>query len=126
MVEKGKDIDITINDDKLNFTDFFFREVKEYKSPELSVIDFSKTTPLYREYIYLYLKQEVLKLSKEGHGSVMAHLTKNGVENLDVISPPKTVIEEFHNIIIPFIEHKKLLNLSVAICSHLVISYFTI
>lgn len=44
MVEKGKDIDITINDDKLNSTDFFFREVKEYKSPELSVMDFSKTT----------------------------------------------------------------------------------
>lgn len=72
-------------------------------------IDFSKTSSLYREYIYLYLKQEVERLSKEGHGSVMAHLTKNGVENLDVISPPLAVIEEFHNLILPFIEHKKLL-----------------
>ncbi len=35
MVEKGKDIDITINDDKLNVTDFFFREVKEYKAPDI-------------------------------------------------------------------------------------------
>ena len=35
MVEKGKDIDITINDDKLNVTDFFFREEKEYKAPDI-------------------------------------------------------------------------------------------
>lgn len=41
MVEKGKDIEITINDDKLNETDFFIREVKEYKSPEISKLDFS-------------------------------------------------------------------------------------
>ena len=71
--------------------------------------DFSKTSSLYREYVYLYLKQEVERLSKEGHGSVMAHLTKNGVESLDVISPPMAVIEKFHNLILPFIEHKKLL-----------------
>lgn len=51
-------------------------------------IDFSKTAPYYREYIFLYLKQELNKLSKEGHGSVMAHLTKSGVENLDIVSPP--------------------------------------
>lgn len=72
-------------------------------------VDFSKTSSLYREFIYLYLKQEVERLSKEGHGSVMAHLTKNGVENLDVIAPPISVIEKFHNLILPFIEHKKLL-----------------
>lgn len=72
-------------------------------------VDFSKTSSLYREYVYLYLKQEVERLSKEGHGSVMAHLTKNGVESLDVISPPMAVIEKFHNLILPFIEHKKLL-----------------
>lgn len=41
MVEKGKDIEITINDDKLNETDFFIREVEEYKSPNLSNLDFS-------------------------------------------------------------------------------------
>ena len=41
MVEKGKDIEITMNDDKLNETDFFIREVKEYVSPEISNIDFS-------------------------------------------------------------------------------------
>ena len=40
MVEKGKDIDITINDDKLNTTDFFIREVKEYKAPEIVRLDF--------------------------------------------------------------------------------------
>ena len=72
-------------------------------------VDFSKTSSLYREFIYLYLKQEVERLSKEGHGSVMAHLTKNGVENLDVIAPPISVIEKFHNLILPFIEHKKFL-----------------
>ncbi len=41
MVEKGKDIDITINDEKLNDTDFFIREVKEYKSPNIENLDFS-------------------------------------------------------------------------------------
>ena len=41
MVEKGKDIDITINDDKLNETDFFIREVKEYVAPEIVQLDFS-------------------------------------------------------------------------------------
>lgn len=41
MVEKGKDIEVTINDDKLNETDFFIREVKEYESPEISKLDFS-------------------------------------------------------------------------------------
>lgn len=44
MVEKGKDIDITINDDKLNSTDFFIREVKEYISPEITELDFSQTS----------------------------------------------------------------------------------
>ena len=55
------------------------------------------------------MRQEVQKLSKEGHGSVMAHLTKNGVENLDIISPSSEVVEDFHNKILPFIEHKKIL-----------------
>ena len=76
-------------------------------------IDFSKTAPYYREYIFLYLKQELNKLSKEGHGSVMAHLTKSGVENLDIVSPPEEIIKQFHNSIIPFIEHKKLVEKEV-------------
>ena len=88
---------------------YIWNDVKTIYHYHIWKIDFSKTSQLYREYIYLYLKQEVEKLSKEGHGSVMAHLTKNGVENLDVISPPREVIEKFHNIILPFIEHKKLL-----------------
>lgn len=88
---------------------YIWNDVKTIYHYHIWKIDFSKTSQLYREYIYLYLKQEVEKLSKEGHGSVMAHLTKNGVENLDVISPPRAVIEKFHNIILPFIEYKKLL-----------------
>ena len=88
---------------------YIWNDVKTIYHYHIWKIDFSKTSQLYREYIYLYLKQEVEKLSKEGHGSVMAHLTKNGVENLDVISPPMEVIEKFHSIILPFIEHKKLL-----------------
>ena len=88
---------------------YIWNDVKTIYHYHIWKIDFSKTSKLYREYIYLYLKQEVEKLSKEGHGSVMAHLTKSGVENLDIISPPLAVIEEFHNIILPFIEHKKLL-----------------
>ena len=88
---------------------YIWNDIKTIYHYHIWKIDFSKTSPLYREYIYLYLKQEVEKLSKEGHGSVMAHLTKNGVENLDVISPPMEVIEKFHNIILPFIENKKIL-----------------
>ena len=87
---------------------YIWNDVKTIYHYHIWKIDFSKTSQLYREYIYLYLNQEVEKLSKEGHGSVMAHLTKNGVENLDVVSPPMEVVEEFHNIILPFIEHKKL------------------
>ena len=113
--------DMELEDNKYCYTDdllfcwsasfglYIWNDVKTIYHYHIWKIDFSKTSQLYREYIYLYLKQEVLKLSKEGHGSVMAHLTKNGVENLDVISPPMSVIEKFHNVIIPFIEYKKLL-----------------
>ena len=41
MVEKGKDIEITIADDKLNATDFYIREVKEYIKPDITVLDFA-------------------------------------------------------------------------------------
>lgn len=42
MVGKGKNIDITINDDQLNKTDFFIREVSEYIEPDIEVLDFSQ------------------------------------------------------------------------------------
>ena len=41
MVEKGKDIEITMNNDKLSETNFFIRGVKEYVSPDIANIDFS-------------------------------------------------------------------------------------
>jgi len=66
---------------------YIWNDIKTIYHYHIWKIDFSKSSQLYREYIYLYLRQEVQKLSKEGHGSVMAHLTKNGVENLDIISP---------------------------------------
>ena len=88
---------------------YIWNDIKTIYHYHIWKIDFSKSSQLYREYIYLYLRQEVQKLSKEGHGSVMAHLTKNGVENLDIISPSSEVIEDFHNKIFPFIEHKKIL-----------------
>lgn len=86
---------------------YIWNDVKTIYHYHIWKIDFTKTTSLYREYIYLYLKQEVEKLSKEGHGSVMAHLTKSGVENLDIVSPPESVIEEFHSKILPIIEQRK-------------------
>ena len=104
---------------------YIWNDVKTIYHYHIWKIDFPKTSPLYREYIYLYLKQEVLKLSKEGHGSVMAHLTKNGVENLAVISPPKAVIEKFHNVIIPFIEHKKLIEKEIQQLSELQETYLS-
>ena len=88
---------------------YIWNDIKTIYHYHIWKIDFSKSSQLYREYIYLYLRQEVQKLSKEGHGSVMAHLTKNGVENLDIISPSLEVVEDFHNKILPFIEHKKIL-----------------
>ena len=88
---------------------YIWNDIKTIYHYHIWKIDFSKSSQLYREYIYLYLRQEVQKLSKEGHGSVMAHLTKNGVENLDIISPSSEVVEDFHNKILPFIEHKKIL-----------------
>ena len=42
MVGRGKNIDITINDDQLNKTDFFIREVSEYIEPNIDVLDFSQ------------------------------------------------------------------------------------
>lgn len=92
---------------------YIWNDVKTIYHYHIWKIDFSKTAPCYREYIYLYLKQELNKLSKEGHGSVMAHLTKSGVENLDIVSPPEEIIKQFHNSIIPFIEHKKLVEKEV-------------
>ena len=92
---------------------YIWNDVKTIYHYHIWKIDFSKTSPYYREYIYLYLKQELNKLSKEGHGSVMAHLTKGGVENLDMVSPPEEIIKQFHNLILPFIEHKKLVEKEV-------------
>ena len=92
---------------------YIWNDVKTIYHYHIWKIDFSKTAPYYREYIFLYLKQELNKLSKEGHGSVMAHLTKSGVENLDIVSPPEEIIKQFHNSIIPFIEYKKLVEKEV-------------
>lgn len=92
---------------------YIWNDVKTIYHYHIWKIDFSKTAPYYREYIFLYLKQELNKLSKEGHGSVMAHLTKSGVETLDIVSPPEEIIKQFHNSIIPFIEHKKLVEKEV-------------
>ena len=92
---------------------YIWNDVKTIYHYHIWKIDFSKTAPYYREYIFLFLKQELNKLSKEGHGSVMAHLTKSGVENLDIVSPPEEIIKQFHNSIIPFIEHKKLVEKEV-------------
>ena len=92
---------------------YIWNDVKTIYHYHIWKIDFSETAPYYREYIYLYLKQELNKLSKEGHGSVMAHLTKSGVENLDIVSPPEEIIKQFHNSVIPFIEHKKLVEKEV-------------
>ena len=92
---------------------YIWNDVKAIYHYHIWKIDFSKTAPYYREYIFLYLKQELNKLSKEGHGSVMAHLTKSGVENLDIVSPPEEIIKQSHNSIIPFIEHKKLVEKEV-------------
>ena len=55
----------------------------------------------------------------------MAHLTKSGVENLDIISPPESVIEEFHNKILPIIEHRKLVEKEIQQLSELQSAYLS-
>ena len=47
---------------------YIWNDVKTIYHYHIWKIDFSKTAPYYREYIFLYLKQELNKLSKEGHG----------------------------------------------------------
>lgn len=93
---------------------YIWNDVKTIYHYHIWKVSFEKTSPTYREFIYLLLKREVERLSKEGHGSVMAHLTKSGVENLDVISPPSDVVEDFHRVILPLIEHKKLVEKELA------------
>lgn len=104
---------------------YIWNDIKTIYHYHIWKIDFSKSSQLYREYIYLYLRQEVQKLSKEGHGSVMAHLTKNGIEDLDIISPPFAVVEDFHNKTLPFIEHKKLVEKEIQCLEGLRSSYLS-
>lgn len=104
---------------------YIWNDIKTIYHYHIWKIDFSKSSQLYREYIYLYLRQEVQKLSKEGHGSVMAHLTKNGVEALDIVSPPLSVVEDFHNKILPFIEYIKLVEKDIQCLEDLRSSYLS-
>ena len=129
--------DMELEDDKYCFPDdllfcwsasfglYIWNDTKTIYHYHIWKVNFSKSSQLYREYIYLYLRQEVQKLSKEGHGSVMAHLTKNGVENLDIISPSSEVIENFHAKILPLIEHKKILEKEIQLLDDLRATYLS-
>ena len=86
---------------------YIWNDVKTIYHYHIWKIDFSKTSAIYREYIYLLLKKEVERLKHEGHGSVMAHLTKEGVEKLDILLPSEAVVIDFHNKLLPIIEHQK-------------------
>ncbi len=93
---------------------YIWNDIKTIYHYHIWKVDFEKSSKEYREYIYLLLKQEVERLKHEGHGSVMAHLTKEGVENLDIILPPKEVVLQFHNKIFPLIEQQKLIEKELA------------
>ena len=86
---------------------YIWNDVKTIYHYHIWKIDFSKTSAIYREYIYLLLKKEVERLKHEGHGSVMAHLTKEGVEKLDILLPSEDVVIDFHSKLLPIIEHQK-------------------
>lgn len=123
--------DMELEDDKYCYPDdllfcwsasfglYIWNEPKAIYHYHIWKVDFSKTDSIYREYVYLYLKQEVERLKREGHGSVMAHLTKNGVEALELLKPSETVIKQFHKIILPFIEHQKLIDKELQQLKHL-------
>ena len=42
-------------------------------------------------------------MKNAGHGSIMLHLTKENVENMEIVIPSVETIKNFHQIIVPFI-----------------------
>ena len=82
---------------------YIWNEPKTIYHYHIWKVDFSRSSALYREYVYLCLSHEIANMKNAGHGSIMLHLTKENVENMEVIIPPEHVIRKFHDIIVPYI-----------------------
>ena len=65
------------------------------------------------------MKNKIINLVNEGHGSVMLHLTKEGVENMEIVIPPLSVIEKFHNTILPYINEQCVVQKQLKVLNHI-------
>lgn len=70
-------------------------------------VDLGKSSPNYRNYLYLYLKHELESLKREGHGSVMVHLTKSGMDNLILPAPTLDELKVFNRKVDPVIDYMR-------------------
>jgi len=66
---------------------------------------------IYRYYSFFCLSRLKLLLEAVGGGSTMANVNKNKFENLDIIIPPDTILENFDKIVDPLFKHVSLLTL---------------
>ena len=88
---------------------YIWNEPKTIYHYHIWKVDFSRSSALYREYVYLCLTNEIVNMKNAGHGSIMLHLTKENVENMEIVIPPLQTIKEFHNIIVPYINQRNML-----------------
>ena len=52
---------------------------------------------IFKPYIYETLKVLTNQMMNDRHGSVMAHLTKDNMENYNIVIPPTELVEAFYN-----------------------------
>lgn len=88
---------------------YIWNEPKTIYHYHIWKVDFSRSSSLYREYVYLCLTNEIANMKNAGHGSIMLHLTKENVENMEIIIPPFQTIKEFHNIIVLYINQRNII-----------------
>ena len=98
---------------------YIWNEPKTIYHYHIWKVDFSRSSPLYKEYIYLCLSNEIENMKHAGHGSIMLHLTKENVENMEIVLPATQVIEEFHRIIEPYLNYKNIIQKELDDLSHL-------
>ena len=48
-------------------------------------------------------------MKNAGHGSIMLHLTKENVENMEIVLPAFQVVEKFHRVVAPFINQRNVI-----------------
>lgn len=59
-------------------------------------------------YVYELMKELTSQFVKSTHGSIMLHLTKDGMEKQTVLIPEHTVLQQFSNALSPIFEKKRI------------------